>query len=256
MHFWKFHGNGNDFIMIDNRNGQYQPMSEEISQVCDRHFGIGADGLIMLRESDNYDFQMTYFNSDGQEGSMCGNGGRCIVAFADLIRESQKDEFIFRAWDGSHRAYIKSRRQNQWKIRLQMNDVQNATEQFIDTGSPHHIEFVDDLSQTDITFEGKKIRNSQLYSNIGGANVNFLQAGDNNIKMRTYERGVEAETLSCGTGSTAAAIAYAIRNNSDKGPVAVETPGGKLFIDFRKKGQKFTDIWIEGPAIFVFEGNI
>jgi diaminopimelate epimerase len=256
MHFWKFHGNGNDFVMIDNRHGHYEPQAEEIARLCDRHFGIGADGLIMLGKNDTYDFRMTYFNSDGHEGSMCGNGGRCIVAFADLIRETQKKEVTFRAWDGIHRAYIVAHSKNQWEIRLQMNDVPEATEEFIDTGSPHHIEFVDGLSQLDVLSRGAAIRYSNSYAEIGGVNVNFLQTGNGTIHMRTYERGVEAETLSCGTGSTAAALAYALRYNAETGPVEVKTAGGMLVVDFRKKGQKFTDIWIEGPAEFVFEGDI
>ncbi|MCF8217542.1 MAG: diaminopimelate epimerase [Bacteroidales bacterium] len=256
MHFWKFHGNGNDFVMIDNRKGDFDDNFNHIRKLCDRHFGIGADGLITLGASKEYDFSMQYYNADGKEGTMCGNGGRCIIAFAHMLHVLNEQKTIFRAIDGIHQGKVLHNSENKWNIALQMNNVENASERFNDTGSPHHIEFVSNLPETDVFSQGKAIRNSPEYKNIGGVNVNFLEERNGILNIRTYERGVENETLSCGTGSVAAALAYAMKNNIQNGPVEIKTMGGSLQIDFKRTNQQFSDIWIYGPAIKVFEGNI
>ena len=254
MQFWKFHGNGNDFIMIDNRKRDFDNASHHIEKLCDRHYGIGADGLITLGSSERYDFSLHYYNADGKEGTMCGNGGRCIVAFAAMLEVFRGKNTQFSASDGIHQAKILRNSNPEWNIALQMNDVKNAGEQFNDTGSPHHIEFVKKLRDIDVISRGKEIRHSRQYESIDGVNVNFLEENRGILNIRTFERGVEDETLSCGTGSIAAAISYAIRNHIQTGPVEINTPGGNLQIDFKRINNDFTNIWIYGPARKVFEG--
>jgi diaminopimelate epimerase len=253
MQFWKFHGNGNDFIMIDNRDGSFEDKQEQVALLCDRHFGIGADGLISLQKATAADFNMRYYNSDGAEGSMCGNGGRCIVAFAHMLGLINNNA-TFTAIDGRHLAKLLQAEDNTWQISLKMKDVDNAGIDFSDTGSPHHLEYVDDLQQDDLMLHGKQIRYSKEYQNIGGVNVNFIKAMPGIIQMRTYERGVEAETLSCGTGTTAVALSYALKNNMDSGPLSIESPGGKLIVDFQRTGNSFTNVWLTGAATNVFKG--
>ncbi|MFW6019745.1 MAG: diaminopimelate epimerase [Bacteroidales bacterium] len=256
MHFWKFHGTGNDFVMIDNRAGGFDDNYRHIRKLCDRHFGIGADGLISIGTSLHHNFSMKYYNADGKEGTMCGNGGRCSVAFAHMLEIFDGLEVSFSAIDGSHRAKLLEKQGNQWKVALQMNDVENAGLTFNNTGSPHHIEFVSNLQDTDVVSLGKAIRNSSEYKDIGGTNVNFLEERNGILNIRTFERGVEDETLSCGTGSVAAALALALKNKLNTGPVEIKTLGGRLQIDFNRTHQKFTDVWLRGPAMKVFEGFI
>jgi diaminopimelate epimerase len=252
--FNKYQGTGNDFIIIDNRNNVFNPEdSTIINKLCDRRFGIGADGLILIGRSAEFDFEMIYFNSDGFKGTMCGNGGRCIADFA--IRSGiAGNKLRFVAADGAHDAVSE-----EGLIRLKMNDVKNINtvngNYFINTGSPHYVIFTSDLDKIDVQNEGQKIRWLQDFQP-GGTNVNFVEIQDNGIFVRTFERGVENETLSCGTGVTASAIASVLSGHFVSGPVNVMTKGGNLNVGFDIRENQITDIWLSGPATFVFEGII
>ncbi len=253
--FYKYHGTGNDFVMIDNRDKIFPKNNAAlVNRLCDRRFGIGGDGLILL-ESDNVaDFKMVYYNSDGNQSSMCGNGGRCIVAFAKRLGII-KSETKFIATDGMHQASIVND-----TVSLQMKDVldiKNENEfSFLDTGSPHHIEFRNDIRDINIKLEGAKIRNSEFYGE-AGSNVNFVrQEQDGSFSVRTYERGVEDETLSCGTGVTAVAIAAYSRNLITDNEVALNVEGGKLKVSFDENNGEYKNVFLIGPAKFVFEGII
>lgn len=252
--FNKYQGTGNDFIIIDNRNGLFNPADAIlINKLCDRRFGIGADGLILISLHTKYDFEMKYFNSDGNEGSMCGNGGRCTADFAlkaGIAGNKQK----FYAFDGPHEAEIKN-----GIVRLQMCDVKSFNKikgnYFINTGSPHYVCFVKNVKESDVFNEGKKLRYSDDFKP-GGTNVNFVELIDNGIFVRTYERGVEDETLSCGTGVTASAIASVLSGHFDTNIINVRTPGGDLSVEFKILKDIVTDIRLSGPATFVFKGEI
>ena len=253
IEFYKYQGTGNDFIILDNRTSLYEGLTEhQINTMCDRRFGIGADGLMLLGLADGFDFSMKYYNADGKEGSMCGNGGRCLVRFAydmGII----KDSYHFIAVDGPHDATI----QPNGNISLKMQDVSNieftANDVVLNTGSPHFIRFVDEVKNIDVFQEGKNIRYNDVYKE-KGINVNFVERTGNSIQLRTYERGVEDETLSCGTGATAAAIAFAQNTGFNKVPVKVQ--GGELEISFNRINQHQCDnIWLTGPALFVFKGT-
>ena len=231
IEFYKYQGTGNDFIMIDDRDNVFDIKDQElIAALCERRMGIGADGLILLRDHDKLDFEMIYFNSDGNQSSMCGNGGRCIVAFAEML-EVIGNEAIFMAIDGEHKAKI-----SKDGVCLQMQDV-NKIEGVgdglvLDTGSPHYILMVDDLKTLDVIKEGSKIRNSAPFRK-EGVNVNFvLDAAD--LEVRTYERGVESETLSCGTGVVATAISMHYANCIEESLVDVKTIGGVLSVSFEE----------------------
>ena len=254
--FYKYQGTGNDFVMIDNRTFTFPKNDTKlVERLCDRRFGIGADGLILLENHDKYDFTMVYYNSDGNESSMCGNGGRCLVAFAKQMGIiSNKAEF--EAVDGYHFATIDSNN----IVSLQMKDVdvidikENYT--FLNTGSPHHVEIVEDLAHYNIKEEGAKIRYSNLYGK-AGSNVNFVaQLNDDTFAVRTYERGVEDETLSCGTGVTAVAIAMFVNKKTASNHVNLNVEGGKLAVNFEEKNGVFIHVNLIGPATFVFEGTI
>lgn len=258
MKFYKYHGNGNDFIMIDNRIDNFDLSASQINKLCDRHMGIGADGLILLAESDRYDFEMVYFNSDGRLGSMCGNGGRCIAAFAKLLG-IVGNEMEFLASDGSHKAIVKASGKFEDTVKLSLNDVTGIHKEtnyyVIDTGSPHYVEFVSNVAEMDVFNEGKKTRYSYKFAK-EGINVNFVEVGDDHIFVRTYERGVEAETLSCGTGVTASAIAYFLHSGVKE--VKVHTTGGDFKVSFthnlHNKMDNFTGIWLTGPAVCIYKG--
>ncbi len=254
--FHKYEGTGNDFVIIDQRQKKYLKRQDTIliERICDRRFGVGADGLILLQETDGYDFEMVYFNSDGRESSMCGNGGRCIVAFAhclDVIGE--KCHFI--AIDGPHDAIVK----DNW-VELKMKDVaevEMGDGSFVmNTGSPHYIVFVEDLSDMNIVESGQVIRYSDRFRK-EGINVNFVEKTANGIEVGTYERGVEDETLSCGTGVTAAALSFSLANPAlATNEVDIATKGGKLKVRFEKNAAGgFENIWLCGPANMVFKGE-
>jgi len=258
LHFSKYHGTGNDFILIDNRLQQWAPAFEEVAFLCDRHFGIGADGLMLLSEDENVAFRMTYYNCDGRESTLCGNGGRCISAFARKL--GLTGDFVrFRAVDGEHIAEILGEEKNAILIRLKMLDTQ-IDQQFqdgilINTGSPHFVQFVTDASLTEVITKGRSLRHDPRFSP-RGANIDFAEVRKDAVFVRTYERGVENETLSCGTGVTATALAASFMGHVAPGPVHIKTLGGKLKVSFRQSGQSFSEIWLEGTATLVFEGKI
>lgn len=253
--FYKYQGAGNDFVMIDDRNRNFPQYREVINHVCNRHFGIGADGLILLQDDAGSDFRMVYFNSDGRESTMCGNGGRCIARFAkDLGLIGNEASFV--AIDGEHSVKIEEN-----KIHLKMSSVSEVQtfedHLFLNTGSPHHIEFVKDMSEVDVKNYGRKIRCGAPYFE-EGANVNFVELiDDNTLRIRTYERGVEDETLACGTGITAAAIAAYESEKILKNEIRVLAEGGNLFVKFEKNASGgYENVWLTGPAQKVFEGEI
>lgn len=258
--FTKYQGAGNDFILLDERDTYWLDETDPhlIAQWCDRRFGIGADGLMLLRNRIGYDFEMVYFNADGRPGSMCGNGGRCMVDFArHLGIIAQKAYFL--AVDGPHRAQLT---RPGW-VELQMGDVNHIEEgadyYFLDTGSPHYVRFVRDLSGIDVVGAGRAIRYNDRFRE-KGTNVNFVETQDQCLVIATYERGVEDETLACGTGITAAALAHSLMKNGAgatvQRSVRVQAKGGVLEVRFRQMGKRFTDIWLCGPAQRVFEGFV
>ncbi|MFQ3575495.1 MAG: diaminopimelate epimerase [Cytophagales bacterium] len=255
LKFSKYQGTGNDFIVIDNRIEDNHLSVNQVSFLCDRRFGIGADGLMLLENVENYDFKMVYFNSDGNESSMCGNGGRCLVRFANDLG-IVKDSCVFLAIDGEHHAKITTD-----KIELKMIDVSKVkrleNDFWLNTGSPHYVKYVKDLEDYPVFEDGRKIRYSGSFMMQNGTNVNFAEKLSNNkLKVRTYERGVEDETLSCGTGVTAVALTALLESQSS-GRVEIEVKGGVLEVKANYLGgEKFNDVWLIGPATFVFSGEI
>lgn len=256
--FYKYQGTGNDFVLIDNRgSGHIQGRDTAlIAKLCDRRFGIGADGLILLQERQGYDFEMVYFNADGRESSMCGNGGRCITAFAKHIGViSESAHFL--AIDGPHDAFIDV---DDW-VELKMSDVtevESGDDYFLlDTGSPHYIIFVEDLDDINVLENGKAIRYSKRFRE-EGVNVNFVEKKRSGIMVATYERGVEDETLSCGTGVTAAAIAYYLQApETANRDVSISSKGGRLKVRLQPTDEGgFQNIWLGGSAEQVFSGTI
>jgi len=251
--FYKYQGTGNDFIVIDNRNELFPKDNHlMISKMCDRKFGIGADGLLLLEKHSKVDFTMVYYNADGKLGSMCGNGGRCIVHFAKYLNIIN-EETVFEAVDGLHEASI-----NNEIVSLKMNDVEdiqiNTNSVFLNTGSPHHVEMVEDLKNYNVEEKGYLIRNNTYGKE--GSNINFVEQVKTNLfAVRTYERGVEAETFSCGTGVTAVAIALFDTNMINANNVELQTEGGNLLVHFNKIGKAYQNIYLEGPAKQVFKGE-
>jgi len=280
IQFTKYHGTGNDFIMLDSRkNDMTDRSADTIARMCDRHFGIGADGLIILEESEGQDFRMSYFNADGKPGSMCGNGGRCATAFASeqgWIAQSGS----FEASDGLHSGSVLTDK----RVKISLNDVEgvkhlalsasdypslsglaNPASCFLNTGSPHLVLFVDQVDSVDVFTLGRKLRYDPQFT--GGTNVNFVERTDEGIRVRTYERGVENETLSCGTGLTAAAIAASLQWSQIDPPIKVSTRGGELEVGFKavpgadnkeavRQDERFTEITLIGPTTRVFDGTI
>ncbi|MFW5759353.1 MAG: diaminopimelate epimerase [Cyclobacteriaceae bacterium] len=250
--FSKYQGTGNDFIFIDNRNKIFDDNNLQlVSRLCDRKFGIGADGLVLIEDHAEADFEMIYFNPDGSQ-SFCGNAGRCTTKFARKIGLIT-DKANFLAIDGMHEAFIQDD-----LVHLKMGDVEKiqdlSPDYFLNTGSPHYIRFVDGLADYPVYEKGRSIRYSDSYAE-KGTNVNFVQLHEeNSVSVRTYERGVENETLSCGTGVTAVALAVSIKNY--KSPVEVKTKGGNLKVSFTRQNSLFTNIYLIGPAQLVFEGQI
>jgi diaminopimelate epimerase len=254
LHFYKYQGTGNDFVIIDNRDGSIELSSQQVALLCDRHFGIGADGLMLLNKHDSYDFEMIYYNADAAPGTMCGNGGRCLTKFA-FDKGIQPNKYTFIASDGEHEAVIDA---NGW-VHLKMIDVHEVSKQneatVLNTGSPHYIKQVSDISNYDVFSEGKNIRYNDRY-NQKGINVNFVEWNGDELFVRTYERGVENETFSCGTGVTAAAMAMS-NDTTGLQETKIRTLGGSLLIKFNKlDAQHYTDVWLCGPASFVYDGQI
>ena len=253
--FYKYQGTGNDFIMIDNRDLTFPNTTEIIEKLCDRRFGIGGDGLILLEndeENSDSDFKMVYYNSDGNESTMCGNGGRCIVAFAHFL-DIFEEKCSFNAIDGKHEAEIRN-----GIVKLKMIDVENINkdeENFVlNTGSPHFVKYVEMLKNYNVYKNGNEIRNSSTYKT-EGINVNFVEEiSPEEIFVRTYERGVEDETFSCGTGVTAAALTFIKDKNQDS--VKVKVLGGNLKVYAKQNENSFQNIWLEGPAKQVFKGKV
>lgn len=253
--FYKYQGTGNDFVIIDNRQNSFDRTNTKlIAHLCDRRFGIGADGLILLENHDKVDFKMLYFNADGNESSLCGNGGRCITALAKFLGIIN-NKATFEAVDGFHKSIIENN-----VIKLQMKDIDQinnyATHVFLDTGSPHYVTMSQKIEDLDVKQEGSKIRYSQDYKE-EGINVNFVEKiNDEVFAMRTYERGVEDETLSCGTGVTAVALAMNYIGETEKNLITLQTKGGDLQVSFEKQGDSYVNVWLIGPATQVYKGEI
>lgn len=255
--FSKYQGAGNDFVMVDNRSGQFAPFQsqENIARLCHRHFGIGADGLILLEESTvpGSAFKMVYYNSDGAESTMCGNGGRCVVAYAAALGLASS-ETTFEAIDGVHQATLHA----DAMVNLHMVDVEEIKTYpegyFVHTGSPHFVVCVPDPAAVDVAKEGKFWRHHERFGS-GGTNVNFISLlDDGTLRIRTFERGVEAETLACGTGNVAAAlVAHALHGLPS--PIGLHTEGGPLKVSFEVKDKGYAQIWLYGPSLPVFDGT-
>ena len=253
INFTKYEGNGNDFIIIDDRKEEF---SEDnvlmISKLCDRKFGIGADGLILLRKHKAHDFQMIYFNSDGNESSMCGNGGRCLVSYAlQLDIDLKTNSFL--AIDGVHKFKVVDN-----EIYLKMNDVKDIVVKngynYLDTGSPHVVQIVENVDEINVYEQGKKIR--RQFQEMNGVNVNFVSFNNDIIKCRTFERGVENETLSCGTGVVAVALYIFKKKKISDNKIIVSTKGGSLSVSFKNDGNSFREIWLKGDINKIFDGLI
>ena len=255
LQFYKYQGTGNDFVILDNRDKKYESLTkEQIEFLCNRRFGVGADGLMLLNLHPDYDFEMKYYNADGKESSMCGNGGRCLTKFANdvgLVQTSYK----FLAIDGEHESGINS----DGTVALKMADVDEVRHDhgnfILNTGSPHFVMFTNDVMHLDVFKNGREIRNSDGFKK-EGINVNFVeQTASDKIIVRTYERGVEDETFSCGTGVTASAL-VSFHNNNGFNRVEVQTKGGLLSVEYDKMEERYQNIWLNGPATKVFEGII
>ncbi|HEX8059761.1 MAG TPA: diaminopimelate epimerase [Cyclobacteriaceae bacterium] len=248
LHFEKYQATGNDFVLVDNRNGSINLTVDQIRKICDRKFGVGADGLMLIEKHPSLDFNLVYYNSDGSQ-SLCGNGSRAAVRMASALGMIN-GKATFNAYDGKHEAEVGD------VIKVKINDVTvGNNSDFINTGSPHVIKFVTGLKDYPVYEEGKRLRDLKP----NGTNVNFVELlPDNTIYVRTYERGVENETLSCGTGVTACALAVHFKGYSS--PVAIKTPGGELSVQFtpHPSGQSVTfhDIFLIGPAKMVFKGDL
>jgi len=249
--FYKYQATGNDFVLVDNREGKFSFSVDEIKKICDRKFGVGADGIMLIEKHPSLDFNLVYFNADGSP-SLCGNGSRAAVLMASALG-LVKGKTEFNAYDGVHEAWLLANGQ----VRLKMSDVKEIKNSvdgvFLNTGSPHFIKWVKEVKNYPVFEEGKRIRYSDAFKP-AGINVNFVELlGHNSIFVRTYERGVENETLSCGTGVTAAALAAA--SHQYVSPVTVQTLGGELSVEFKESHDgSFTDIFLIGPAKMVFEG--
>lgn len=255
LHFYKYQGTGNDFIILDNRSGEISLTKHQIHSLCHRRFGIGADGLMLLNAHTGYDFEMKYYNADGSESTMCGNGGRCLTKFA-ADRGILRSNYRFIAIDGNHEASIDI----DGTVALKMNDVPHVRYErgvyILNTGSPHYVQMVDDVMHINVVERGRHIRYNDEFRK-EGINVNFVQQTEEPdvIIVRTYERGVEDETWSCGTGVTAAALAC-FHNENGYNRVDVKTKGGELSVEFDKIEESYQNIWLIGPAVKVFEGDV
>lgn len=258
MQFYKFQANGNDFLLVDDREGLFSAGRAEIARLCHRHFGVGADGLILLKSSGSYDFDMAYFNADGRPAEMCGNGGRSIAALA-YMKGIAGRKMRFSASDGVHEAKIEntSAGKRVFDVSLKMQDVRAMKVSddgwFLNTGVPHFVRFSSSVEEVDVPRMGREIRNDKRFAP-SGTNVNFVEIMEDGLFVRTYERGVEGETLSCGTGVTASALAAFRKTNQQA--AKIHTHGGDFQVSFLKDGDGFTDVWLRGPAEWVFKGEI
>jgi len=253
IEFYKYQGTGNDFVVIDDRKESFDLNNISLIQkICDRKFGIGSDGLILIRKHSSLDFTMIFYNPDGSK-SFCGNGSRCAVQFVNDQQMFSKSEYSFEAIDGNHIGKIVRD-----EVSISINDLKECRkigdDYFLNTGSPHYIKFVNEIEIVDVIEEGSTIRYSDAFKP-NGTNVNFVEKVNQHIKVRTYERGVENETLSCGSGVTASALSSALKENLNS-PIKVETPGGILTVSFKKIAENFSDIFLSGPAKFVFKGEM
>lgn len=253
LEFYKYEGAGNDFVMIDNRDGKLSLTTKEIEALCNRNMGIGGDGLMLIEPLNGYDFYMRYYNSDGSEVGMCGNGGRCIALFAHHLGIGGTTKH-FKAKDGEHTAEILSADERKGVIKIQLIDVEEVRKVtseifFLNSGVPHYVEFVDDVKKVDVETLGRRIRHSVE----GGTNVNFVQVVGNTLIIRTYERGVEGETLACGTGATAAAIAAHYSHRVEGNRIEVRVLGGELTISF---DENYRNVTLTGGARKIFKGEL
>lgn len=267
---YKYQGAGNDFLIADNRDGTLRLSPEQVARLCDRRYGVGADGLMLLETSDRYDFRMVYYNSDGSGGMMCGNGGRCIVAFA---ADRGVKNFEFEAADGYHCAEILSDDGIIKTVRLKMTDVLEikayeslegipmpSKGYFLNTGTRHYVRFVDDVEHCDVVSEGRQIRYASEFMP-EGANVNFVEPCGDVLKVRTYEKGVEDETNACGTGIVASCLAaWSSRAmepqhmGPDRFRYDVRAKRDALAVEFTQKEDMLAaDVWLTGPAAYVAE---
>ena len=258
QHFYKYQGAGNDFVIIDARFMEIMPTEQEIARFCDRRFGVGGDGLMLLKNSEEADFEMLYYNSDGRLGSMCGNGGRCITAFARKLGLIGK-KTCFKGYDGMHEAEIISEEDSTIVIKLKMRNINTITPClngfFLDTGSPHYVEKVEQVRSYPVTEKGAFLRSHTVFPN--GTNVDFVEVQpDGSLFVRTYERGVDAETYSCGTGVTASALVYAQTHPHIVSPVDIHSLGGDFKVFFKRVEKGFSEVWLQGNATLVFEGEI
>lgn len=266
MTLYKYQGAGNDFLLVDNREGKISFSKDEISSLCDRRYGVGADGLMLLESSEKYDFKMVYYNSDGSGGMMCGNGGRCIVAFA---KDLGYENFDFEAVDGFHTAEVISENKKEKIVRLKMKDVTKwrhlasinveypVEGYFLDTGTRHFVSFVEDISEAKVVEIGKAIRYANEFAPIG-VNANFVEASENLLKVRTYEKGVEGETFACGTGIVASSIVAHIKGvkpseSLEDGRIKylVRAKRDELSVDFIPLENKVKDVYLTGPAVYI-----
>lgn len=254
--FFKYQGTGNDFVILENRTEKYNELTpKQVKHICNRRFGVGADGLMLLNKHNDQDFEMIYYNADGNPGSMCGNGGRCMVQFAK-DQGMYKVTYRFMAVDGMHEADI----DRHGIIRLKMQDVNKVEHHsgyaILNTGSPHFVKFANNVEDIDVVETGREIRYSKQFEK-EGINVNFVETThEDGIYVRTYERGVEDETMSCGTGVTASALMNA-HNARGFNRVEVKTPGGNLSVEYNKIDEEhFENIWLCGPAELVYKGEI
>jgi diaminopimelate epimerase len=269
--FYKYQGTGNDFILADNRKGTIKLNTKQVAFLCSRKWGIGADGLLLLQNKKGYDFEMKYYNADGKTSTFCGNGSRCIVAFAKKIKAIRKNTTTFMAADGAHEATLLSSSNKNSRVNVKMRDIEaietgkqgniisgkKGAYYLVNSGSPHYVVFGHTFKGANIIPEAKQVRYSGLFGT-GGVNVNFAEKTKRGIFVRTYERGVEDETLSCGTGVTASALSAAmVGMASSQKHCTVETPGGKLTVRFHKEANHaFAHVWLEGEATFIYQGQI
>ena len=257
LDFYKYEATGNDFIVIDNRKQLFDITNNYLVQrLCNRKFGIGSDGLLILQSHNLYDFEMIYLNLDGKIGSFCGNGARCMILFAHKLHLF-KNKTLFWSIDGLHQGYLKNTKN---EVTIKMKDIERINyhnnDFIIDSGSPHYIKFEPDIKSIDIVKEGRKIRNDNAFKG-EGINVNFVTIIDNKLHIRTYERGVEDETLSCGTGAVASSVAYSIKNRYyNDNQVKLNTLGGSLEVEFEKIDNRYQNIYLKGNVREVFNGRI